>query len=61
MKNTPIVNHGTLIDSINYEGLIEASSKEPTFLGTPKKVISVKSKSKGKALSKVKRPSQRHR
>lgn len=61
MKNTPIVNHGTLIDTINYKGLIEASAKQPAFLGTPKRVISVKSRSKEKTLSKVKKPSQRHR
>lgn len=46
MKNTPIVNHGTLMDSINYEALIESQANNRTFLGKPKKVVNVKSRSK---------------
>ena len=50
----PVI-HGTLIDSINVKGLIETQANQPTFLGSPKKVISVKSKTKGnvKTLRKV--------
>lgn len=57
MKNTPIVNHGTLIDTINYEGLIKAQANNVTFLGKPKKVVSFKNRSKAnvKTLRKVPR------
>ena len=57
MKNTPIVNHGTLIDSINYEGLIDAQANNRTFLGKPKKVVNFKVRSKKyvKTLSKTPR------
>ena len=47
-KIGPIVNHGTLIDTINVKNLIETQANEPTFLGTPKRVVSVKPKNKGK-------------
>jgi len=57
MKNTPIVNHGTLIDTINYEGLIKVQANNVAFLGKPKKVVSFKNRSKVnvKTLRKVPR------
>lgn len=50
-----IVNHGTLIDSVNIKNLIETQANQSTFLGVPKKVSSVKSKTKSnvKILRKV--------
>ena len=57
MKNTPIVNHGTLIDTTNYEGLIKVQANNVAFLGKPKKVVAHKSRSKKnvKTLSKIPR------
>lgn len=54
-KIGPVVNHGTLIDSVNVKNLIETQANQPTFLGTPKKVVSVKVKYNGnvKTLKKV--------
>ena len=54
-RHGPIVNHGTLINSINMKNKIETEARQPAFLGTPKKVVSVKVKNKGhvKTLRKV--------
>ena len=54
-KYGPIVNHGTLIDTVNVNSLIEAQANQPAFLGTSKKVVSVKTKNKGnvRTLKKV--------
>lgn len=49
----PVI-HGTLIDSINIKGLIETQANQPTFLGTPKNVVSVKIKSKGNVKKLIK-------
>ena len=60
-KSQPVVYHGLLKDYTLYDGLTYMYANKKVFLGTPRKVIGVKLVNKAKTLSKVKRPSQRHR
>jgi len=60
-KSQPVIYHGLLKDHIIFSGLIYMSANKRTFLGEPRKVVNVKSISRGKSLTKIKRSSQRHR
>ena len=60
-KSQPVMYHGLLKDHIIVSGLVYMNANNRAFLGKPRKVVNVKGISKGKTLTKVKRPSQRHR
>lgn len=53
MKNKPIIYHGTLHDSINYDALIEAQANGFTYIDSENSNgIKPNSKSKAKKLTK---------
>ena len=61
MKSENITNHGMIIDSLNFNGLIKAQANTETFHDKTRRVINVKSKTQSKKLVKIKKSSQRHR